>query len=482
MPDKAAQQVCDAINDRFKIRTQLSQQRDREAKEYLPGGSTRASTYYLPYPVYIDRGSGCFLYDVDGNAYIDLHNNYASLIHGHAHLPTVRAVSEQLLKGTVHGAPATAITEHARLLCRRVPSLEQVRYCNSGTEATAFAIRAARAFKGRDIIVKADGGYHGTQDTMEVNVWADVEHETPVARIESRGVPANVLETVLVVPFNSLEAIDQVLTEHRGQVAAVIMEPMLNGAGTIRPLPGYLRGLRELCTQHDVLLVLDEVVTFRLSLGGLQVIEDIDPDLTALGKIIGGGFPVGAFGGRKDIMFAFDSTQPNGISHSGTFNGNEITMVAGKTTLECYAPYEIERVNRLGERLRQGLNMAFRTAGICGQATGMGSLSTIHWREGSIKTARDAALGLSRAGDLPRLLHIEMLNRGIFMPRRGQMSISTAISENHIDRAIEEFAATLEMLKPYVAEVAPHLLTGWDLADDAICLDGRYRQVVYRSD
>jgi glutamate-1-semialdehyde 2,1-aminomutase len=269
---------------------------------------------------------------------------------------------------------------------------------------------------------------------------------------------AGVLDTVIVVPFNNLPAMEQALSQHSGKVAAVITEPMMNGAGEIPAQPGYLKGFRDLCDRQGVLLILDEVVTFRLSEGGYQRIEGIQADLTALGKIIGGGFAVGAFGGRRDIMSMFDSGRPGSISHSGTFNANDVTMAAGIATLETYGPRDIEKINRLGERLRNGLNLAFRTTGIVGQSTGVGSLATLHWRGGEIVTAHDAAVGVSGSADLLQLTHLEMMNRGIFFPRRGQFSISTAMTERHVDTAIHEFAATLEMLKPYVAEVTPHLL------------------------
>ncbi len=458
MLDDASQKVFDAVVDRFYSRTSLSREYDQKARERLPGGSTRAAIYYLPYPVYMEHGDGCCLYDVDGNTYLDFHNNYTSLIHGHCHLPTVKAAQEQLSKGTVRGAPSAITFKHASLLHSRMPGLELLRYCNSGTEATMFAIRAARAFTGKEIIVKADGAYHGTHDMVEVNVWADPVPAFPVPRLESRGVPASVLGTVAIVPFNDLGAVEEALVRHKGKVAGVIMEPLLNGAGEIPPLRNFLKGLRELCTRYDALLILDEVVTFRLSKGGMQEVEGIQADLMALGKIIGGGFPVGAFGGRKDIMSIFDSTQPKSISHSGTFNGNDITMAAGMATLECFDRQQIDKVNRLGERLRRGLNHAFEAAGITGQATGLGSLATLHWIGGDIVTARDAAVGLARAGDLPKLVHLAMLNRGIFFPRRGQFSISTAMTEQHVDQVIQEFAVTLEMLKPYVTSAAPHLL------------------------
>ena len=458
MSNMSAQQIADAIVGRFTTRTSRSRQYHEEAQQYLPNGSTRSATYFLPYPVYMEGGEGCSVYDADENSYLDFHNNYTSLIHGHAHPLVNQAVQEVLGKGTVRGAPTVLILRHAQMLRRRMPSLELLRYCNSGTEATMFAIRAARAFTGKDLIIKIDGAYHGTHDSVEVNVWADPTTDRPVPRIESRGVPARVLDTVVIVPFNNLPAMEQALSQHKEHMAAVIIEPMMNGAGEIPAQPGYLKGLRDLCDRYKVLLIFDEVVTFRLSEGGFQEIEDIRPDLTALGKIIGGGFAVGAFGGRKEIMSMFDSGQPGSISHSGTFNASDVTMAAGIAAIENYGPREIEKVNQLGERLRRGLNLAFKTTGVVGQAIGVGSLATLHWRGGEILMAHDAAVGVSRSADLHKLSHLEMMNRGVFFPRRGQLSISTAMTEQQVDTVIHEFAATLEMLKPYVAEVTPHLL------------------------
>ena len=452
-PDEA-----EDILQRFLARTPRSRQHHEEAQDYLPAGSTRTSTYFLPYPVYMEGGEGCSVFDADENAYLDFHNNYTSLIHGHTHPLVQQAIQDVLARGSARGAPTTLILRHAQMLHRRMPSLDLVRYCNSGTEATMFAIRAARAFTGKDVIVKIDGAYHGTHDTVEVNVWADPATPCPVPHIQSRGVPASVLDHVAVVPFNDLAAMDEVLTRRQGQVAAVIAEPLMNGAGEIPPQPGYLKGLRALCDRHGVLLIFDEVVTFRLSEGGYQQIEGIRADLTALGKIIGGGFAVGAFGGRKDIMSMFDSGRPDAMSHSGTFNAGDVVMAAGLATVESYGPDEIARVNRLGERLRAGLNQAFRDAGVVGQAIGEGSLATLHWRAGEIRNAHDAAVGVSRSGDLHQLLHLEMMNRGIFFPRRGQLCISTVMNDAHVDTVVREFAATLSLLKPYVAEVTPHLL------------------------
>jgi len=458
MAGNAAKQVVDSVFKNFRGRTKRSKQYYKEAVEVMPGGSSRAATHYKPYPVFMVEGNGCKLYDCDGNKYIDFHNNYTSLIHGHAHPPTVKAAQEQLYKGTVRGAPSGIVIEHAKMLKSRMPSLELVRYCNSGNEASQFIIRAARAFTGKDILVKTDGSYHGSHDTVDVNVWSVPGPVVPEPRLESRGVSDSVLDRVAIVPFNSLSAMEETLTKHKGNVAAVIVEPLMNAAGEIPPRPGYLAGLREMCNRHNVLLIFDEVVTFRLSKGGMQEIENVQADLIILGKIIGGGFPVGALGGRKDIMSLFDENVPNFLFQSGTFNANDITMAAGIATVQSYQEPEIDRVNRLGERMRQGLNASFKSAGIVGQATGMGSLATIHWRGGDIVTARDAALGASRSADLYQLLHLEMMNRGIFFPRRGQLSISTALTEQHVEKLIVEFSATLDLLQPYISEVTPHLL------------------------
>jgi glutamate-1-semialdehyde 2,1-aminomutase len=221
-----------------------------------------------------------------------------------------------------------------------------------------------------------------------------------------------------------------------------------------------LKGLRELADRHGVLLIFDEIITFRLSLGGLQRLEGVRPDITALGKIIGGGFAVGAFGGRKEIMARFDPAHPKTIMHSGTFCGHNVTMAAGVAALQGHGQTEIDRINQLGERLREGFDQAFRAAGIKGQTTGLGSLMQVHWRDGEITSPRDTGIGILGAKDLPRLMHLEMMNRGIFAAPRGMYCISTPMTEKEVDRAIGAFAATLEVLKPHVAEATPHLIAG----------------------
>lgn len=456
-----ASTVEQAITERYIRRTQRSRRQDQEAQHYLPGGDSRIATYYAPYPAYMVRGEGCYLYDTDGNRYIDFLNNYTSLVHGHAHPAIVEAAADQMTRGTVFGAAAERQVELAKLLCQRVESVDLIRFTNSGTEATLMAMRAARAFTGRDIIVKMDGGYHGSHDFVEVNVWPDVNASgPPQPRVEGRGIPAAVLNAVMVAPFNDLEAMEQILRQHAEKIAAIIVEPIPNAAGMVPPEAGYLPGLRHLASKYGVLLIFDEIVTFRLHTGGMQAIEGAAPDLTALGKIIGGGFPVGAFGGRRDIMEHFNPRHPQFVLHSGTFNGNNMTMVAGLTAMEHLNQAAIDRINRLGDRLREGITQAYRRVGIRGQAIGCGSLLQLHWTDRPIRSPKDAAKGAREAGKLRDLLHLELLNRGIYAGPRGVMCTSTAMTENEIEQAVTVFEEALTVLKPYAAEAAPHVIVG----------------------
>lgn len=451
--------VIETITNTYLSRTKNSRAHDTRAKQSLPGGDTRTTTYFMPYPPYMERGEGCYLYDCDGNRYIDFLNNYTSLIHGHAFPPIVQAARAQIEKGTVFGAPMTLQYQLAETICARVPSIQRVRFCNSGTEATMMALRAARAFTGKDIIVKMDGGYHGTHDFVEVNVAADPRsNDLPTAHVEGAGVPACVLDGMRVARFNDLASVETVLREHADKIAGIILEPMPGAGGLVPPKPGYLNGMRELADRYGVLLIFDEIITFRLGIGGMQSAENVKPDLTALGKIIGGGFAIGAFGGRKDIMARFDPAQPQAIAHSGTFSGHNVAMAAGIVTLQHYDRTAVDRINALGDRLRQGFTRAFQAAGIKGHAGGLGSLVSIHWGDEKIESPSDVTRGVMSAGNLTKLLHLEMTNRGIHSAARGMYVISTPMSETEIDEAVQTFGATLEMLKPQIVETAPHLL------------------------
>lgn len=461
MSSKIAQDLIDTIIDSFKQRTKGSSEWAVRANRVLPGGDTRSSTFYIPYPAYMERGEGCTIYDYDENRYIDLLNNYTSLIHGHAHPDTVSAVREQVARGSVLGSTARITVEHAEMLCGRVPSLELVRYCNSGTEATLLATRAARAFTGKDLIVKMDGGYNGSHDYVQVNVQPDLEASgRPQRKVTSRGVPAMVLDGVRVVPFNDLDALEDVLGAYSEEIAAIILEPVLGAGGGVQPEPGYLQGVKQVADKHGVLLIFDEILTSRLDVGGLQAVYGVIPDLTTMGKYIAGGLPIGAFGGRKDIMDPFDPKHPQTIPHSGTFNGNNITMAAGLATMADYGSGEVARINNLGQRLKNGFNQAFQSSGVKARASGMGSIIAIHWTDEDVKTSRDAVIARGEAGMLPRLLHMALMNRGVFCAPRCQFTVSTPMSQLEIDQVVDVFGEALNLLDPYISEEIPHMLSG----------------------
>ncbi len=461
MSTKQGHDAANLITETFRQRTHGSGEWDTRAKESMPGGDTRAASYYTPYPAYMTRGEGCILYDYDENQYIDFLNNYTSLIHGHAHPATVSAIQEQAARGTVLGSAAEVTVEHAEMLCSRVPSFDSVRYCNSGTEATLLAMRAARAFTGRDIIIKMDGGYHGSHDYVQLNMQPDTTEEgLPRPKLSSRGVPAGTMAGMLVAPFNDLGALRDMLRARSDEIAGIILEPALGAGGGVEPEPGYLQGVRQLADEFDVLLIFDEIMTFRQDVGGFQATIGVTPDLTSIAKFIGGGLPLAAFGGRKEIMAPFDPTHPMTIPHNGTFNGNNITMAAGLATIKEYEADQVARVNELGQRLRNGLNAAFQAAGVGIRAVGSGSIIRIHWSDGKIRDARDAVAAQERAQELPGLLHLEMMNRGIFSAPRCQYAISTPMSEKEVDVAVDVMGQSLEVVMPYVQEKTPHLTLG----------------------
>jgi glutamate-1-semialdehyde 2,1-aminomutase len=434
-----------------------------EARRYLPGGDTRSSAHYLPYPLAATGGSGCRLRDVDGHELIDFMNNFTSLVHGHAHPPTVRAVRDQMAVGSAHAAPTEGQVELARLLCERVPSVDELRFCSSGSEATQMAVRAARAFTGKSKIMKIEGGYNGSHDLGEMSLvpipGKSGSIESPETTLTDRSLSASIAADIITTPFNRADVTRRQLEAHGDEVAALILEPMLGGLGMIPPADGYLTELRAICDEMEVLLIFDEVITLRLSPGGVQQVAGVRPDLTTMGKIIGGGLPAGAFGGRRDIMEQFNPERSDALMHASTFSGNALTMTAGLATMKALDVAAIERINGLGERLRAGFDAAFAKVGLRGRATGMGSLSHVHFSGQPVSDARASVLAVIGAGSLPKLLQLGMLRRGVFPAGRQMYCTSTAMGEGEVDYAIEAFEATLRELLP-VAEAECEGLLG----------------------
>ncbi|MFH1137769.1 MAG: aspartate aminotransferase family protein [Pseudomonadota bacterium] len=446
------------IVEEYMAKTPGSKARVERAARSLPGGDTRRVSFYSPYPVFMERGQGCRLYDYDGREYLDMQNNYTSLIHGHAHPGIEEAAMAQLRKGTVLGSASEIQYLHAEHLRGRVPALEMLRYTNCGTEATMFALRTARAYTGKTDIMKMDGGYHGGHEVALVNQIPDLGAEGPPRVYSEPYLPAGLLNHVKVAPFNDLAAAEQVISENKDTLAAVIMEPVMGAGGGVAPEPGYLKGMRELTQKYGVLLILDEILTLRLGYGGVQELEEIDPDLTALGKIIGGGFPVGAFGGRREIMDLYNPNRERPIFHSGTFTGNNITLTAGLVALELYTRSEVARLGALGDSMRAGFNKVLQKAGLKGQANGLGSLVLVHWgNDQPPRNSKQAIMSFLRAGELTGLLHLEMLNRGVHGAPRGLYCLSTPMTAKEISQAVEAFEGAIEKLAPYVAEKLPYL-------------------------
>jgi len=434
--------VTQKYEDAYKKRTAESRAAGERAKRYMPGGNTRMAIFFRPYPIWIDKASGCKFTDLDGNEYIDFNNCYTTLVLVHANPKVMEAVREQIVKGTAHGALMPVVIRWAEIMCQRVESVDKIRFCNSGTEAGMMAIRVARAFTGKDKILKIEGGYYGSYDSI-------------VYPSNAAGLPASVQTDSMSIPYNDKEAAERAIVENKNQLAAMIVEGMMGSAGQVPPRDDYLSFLSKVTAANGVLLILDEVQCFRVDHGGIQHVFGVKPDLTTFGKVIGGGFPVGALGGREDIMSLFSPETPK-VGLSGTLNGNPVTATAGVATLEQLTAKEIARINGLGESLAQGMRRIFTKLNIKGQVTGRGSLQNLHFSPVPVidgKTSQQA-----NDGALLHLLQLAVMERGIFMPGRGLFVMSTPMTEKEIDVAIGAVDDALNELRPYIEQIWPELI------------------------
>ncbi len=412
------------------------------ARQVIPGGTSKANFHVHPHPFYLAEGRGCRATDVDGVERIDAINNFTALIHGHAFPPLVDAVSRQLSRGTAFAASTPEEVALAELLVERVAGLERVRFGNSGTEAVMMAIKAARAYTGRDRIAKFEGAYHGYYDDVQVSYSSRPDDwgpdDAPASVPSSGGVPKHrVLET-LVLPWNDPDACERLVTRHASELAAVLVDPLANRMGFIPPADGFLAFLRQLTRQHGVLLVFDEIISFRVGYHGAQGRYGGDPDLTAFGKIIGGGFPVGATGGRAEVMEVFDpGTRGPRIASGGTFSANPVSMTGGLATMRAMTPAAFDRLEALGARLRARLGEVFRDAGVPGQVTGEGSLFRLLFTDRPLRSYRD--LDQAAEARMERLF-LALLDAGVLIHTTGLGCLSTPMG----DREIEEIAVAAE--------------------------------------
>ena len=428
--------------DRFLTRTPKSRELQEEAVKWLPGGSSRG-THHDPNPVFVDYGEGHYFYDADGNRYLDFMLNATSLIMGHANPIVVEAIAEQAGRGTGFVGPNERAMRLARILCERVPSLDKVRFVNSGTEATLNAIRAARTFTGRHKIAKFSGAYHGSHEYASVSVKPSADPygpDGPPATLEFPGQPPSLLEDVVVLPWNDLETCERIVRRNASDLACVIMEPIASTLGFPPTRPAFLEGIRALTTDLDMLLVFDEVQTLRTSPGGAQELLGVVPDLTAMGKMVGGGLPAGAFGGRDDIMELFDPRGGAVIPHAGTFNANPLTMAAGEATLSHMTPDVYARLNALGEMIRGKLRAVFDELEVPSQITGMASFFGIHFNPDEIT---DYAVASRDDAKLRQTLALGLLNEGIMLGG----TVCTLTTETEVDELVDTTRRVIQRVR-----------------------------------
>ncbi|MFM2376032.1 MAG: hypothetical protein RLZZ165_1129 [Bacteroidota bacterium] len=415
------------------IETKRSKALFEEALKVIPGGvnsPARAFRSVGGNPVFIQKAQGPWMWDEDGNRYLDLINSWGPLILGHAH-PVILGAAEGALKhSSSFGAPTRLELEMAKLVCACVPSIEKVRMVNSGTEATMSAIRLARGFTGREKIIKFAGCYHGHGDSFLIAAGSGLMTQGVP---DSQGVTRGVAQDTLTAPFNDLPAVEELVRANPKQVAAIILEPVVGNMGLVLPEPGFLEGLRQICDREEILLIFDEVMTgFRLSLGGAQELLGVRPDLTTLGKIIGGGMPVGAYGGRAEIM---DFVSPKGpVYQAGTLSGNPVAMAAGKAMLELLkADSELyHRLDRTTEMLAAKMALAFAQHKIPMTINRIGSMATFFFHRGPVRNYEEAkkADTATFASFFQGLLH-----RGIYLPpsQFEALFISNCITESEVN-------------------------------------------------
>lgn len=437
----------------YEARTPRSRELAARARAVMPGGNTRTTIYFDPYPFSAARGEGARIWDVDGNERLDFNGNYTALVLGHAPSEVVGAVRRAAERGLSFPAPTEDEVALAELLSRRIPSLERVRFTNSGTEATLNCVRAARAFTGRSKIAKFEGAYHGTHDPVLVSVAPDAASAGPArhprAVPSSAGIPDGVLGDVVVLPWNDADVCAEIVAAEARDLAAVLVDPLLGIGGVIPPEPGFLETLRAATERHGILLVFDEVISFRVAAGGAQERFKVQPDLTALGKIIGGGLPVGAFGGRADVMRLFDPTGGGpAIGHGGTFNANPLTMAAGLATLTALTPAAYARLDALGERLRRGVRELLASLGQPGHVTAAGSLFCLHW---TAQPPRDFRTSRPADPELPMRVFVGLLNEGVLLSQRGIGACSLAMSDADVDAFVAALGRVLARLPAPVA-------------------------------
>ena len=427
-----------------------SQELYERAKRVLPGGVSRNTVLRAPHPLYVDRAEGCRVVDVEGVSRIDFANNMASLIHGHAHPSIVAAVESQLRRGTAFTLATEVEVRYAEHLCSRNESFGKVRFMNSGTEAVMAALKASRAFTGRAKIAKVEGAYHGGYDYAEVSQtstpanWGkdDSPQSVPVAF----GTPSKALQDVVVIPFNDPARAITILDRHATEIACVLVDVLPHRVGLVPATSAFVEALREWTNRNDVLLVFDEVITFRSEYGGAQGWYGVAPDLTAMGKIIGGGFPVGALAGRSEVMDVMNPLASDlRFPHSGTFSANPITMTAGLAAMELFDRSAVDHVNALAQRAKGGIEEAIARTGAPACVSGGGSMFRIHMKTHLPTNYREAFTSSEESRRLTGMLD-HLFDDGFLLINTCSFTTSTVMGTTEVDALVDSVERGLRRL------------------------------------
>lgn len=419
----------------------------RETK-VVPGGSMRAASWFKPHPPYAARGEGCWVTDIDGRRILDCANNFFSLIHGHAYPPVLDAVRNAMERGTAFGMPTESEVLLAETLAARNSRMEQTRFCNSGTEAVLAAIKAARGITGRERIAKFEGCYHGAYDWIEVSLdptpvtWND-ENGNPASVATNAGTPKSVLRETVVLPYDDPQRCVDILRREGQSLAAVILDPHASRAGTVPMSKETTAVVQEACRRDGIMLICDEVISFRLSFEGASPLFDLEPDLITTAKIIGGGLPIGAVSGPADRMAVFNHAdgKPK-VSMGGTFSGNPLSMAAGLASLANYSRSAIERLNGFGDGLREKVRNGFADARVEARLTGMGSLFRLHLGSTKVTDYRTAYVDPEKA-QLIRHIHLAMLDEGVLLTPNCSGALSTPMTETEVSTLATKLVAVV---------------------------------------
>jgi len=432
----------------FEANNRTSQAHAQRAQAAVPTGMSRSLLRHSPFASFTSDAKGVWTTDLDGNRRIDFHGNYAALIHGHGHPVILDAVTQQLAHGTAYSTPAGQELRLANHLKERVSSIDRVLFNNSGTEAVLVALRAARALTGRNRIAKFEGGYHGFSDFVMVGGHALPPVSSPIgvsiAQPDTAGLPLAAQQDVVLIRYNDISAVREAMRRYGHELAAVVIEPMLGSGGVIPAKPDFLAAVREETARAGVMLICDEVITLRLAYGGLQSHYGLEPDFTTMAKIIGGGFPIGAVGGRADAMSVFeDCSGDRQVFNLGTFSANPVSVTAGFAALQLLDPAAMTHLSSLGDRARDGLQAVIDRRGLRAAVTGLGSMFQLHWTDQAPTDSRGVEAADS---DLKILTFLGLANRGIQTSMRGMCCLSTPMDPSHIDHLVNAFDDTVAEL------------------------------------